>query len=69
MVSGAMDISSDPSCCRVTDPDKALNSNPGLDDTLAVLATQLGMVLVVAQPLGTNMVTGCALDPGHPCGL
>lgn len=72
MVSGAIDISSDPGRCRATDPGMALSSSPGLDDTLVPVnstghSTQHD--LMAAQPLDTNTVTGSDLDLGNLCGL
>ncbi|ERE81248.1 kelch-like protein 2 [Cricetulus griseus] len=48
IVSGAMDINTDPGCGRAMDPDMNTGSSPGMDDTMApgeIQATQIGMAL------------------------
>lgn len=35
---------------------------------MTALATQIGFAPASAQPLDANMVTGCELGHGHPCG-
>lgn len=55
-----MDISTDPHCIRVTDPDMAPDCISALDDI-----TQIGLVPVTAWTLDENMITDCGVDLVH----
>lgn len=49
------DINTNPGCDRVRDPDMVVGDSPGPDNTITSAA---------AWSSGTNMGTGCSLDPG-----
>lgn len=72
MVSGVMDISTIPGCGWAIDPDMALSSSPGPDDTM-VPGDSVGHS--DWHDPGGGMAfrnqhsTGCSLDLGHPCDL
>ena len=68
----AIDINTDPKCSRTVDPDIALISSLGLDDTMAWVAaqvTQVSVALAEACPLDFNKASGCSADPRLPCSL
>ncbi|KAL6034782.1 hypothetical protein STEG23_000795 [Scotinomys teguina] len=55
VVSGATTVNTDSGCSRTMDPDMALSSNPGPDDTMTSVATgapQIGVGLVPTLDLG-----------------
>lgn len=69
VVTRTPDINPDPGCSRDKDPDMALASNPGLDNTMALGAstpTQIMMFLVAEWLSDTLMAVGGSSDPG--CG-
>lgn len=67
MITRAMNIKTDPGCCRATDSGMALSNGPGLDTTMAPHvraghSDQPGMD--AACLLGTNAVSTVAQTPG-----
>lgn len=59
-------------CGRSMDPEMALGSSHGPDDTRVPSWQQgslIGVALVPAWPSSANMATSCDLDSGYPCGL
>lgn len=47
VVAGAMDIHIACSCSRATDPDMALGSDPGMDDTMALGGKQAAHISLI----------------------
>lgn len=71
MVSGAININTDPECGRVMDFDMVLSHSPGPNDIMS----SVDIPSHPRQPgpsssttLDTKMVTGYGPDTGHPCG-
>lgn len=65
IATGATDVNSDPGCPRAVDPGLVLGSSLGLDNTGAIVTTeiiQISMALVVAWLSDTNKATGYSPD-------
>lgn len=68
MVTQTIDTNTDHNRNRTTNLDMALGSKSDLDAIMVSVAayiTQISMVLVTAQPLDINMVSGGWPDPVH----
>lgn len=71
MVSGVINISTDPGCGRVMNLDMVLSYNPGPDDIMSsvdILSHPHQHGPSSSTTLDTEMVTGYGPDTGHPCG-
>lgn len=62
----ASDINSDNGYCRAMDPDMALGSNSGPDNTMAPSDSRPPRFAWLSY---SNKATSCGPDPGLPCGL
>lgn len=65
IATGATDVNSDPGCPRAMDPGMVLSSSLGLDNTRAMVTTeitQIIMALVVAWLSNTSKATGYSPD-------